>query len=160
MLEFKELLEYCQAEAIANKMSPTECSIYRSICRTYSKEFHTPLRDVLEMDPEHVVLNVYELQSDSIDTDDYQKLEHILETLRSIEDPEYEKAKEAELAEIDRQAELEEEERLKSGKAVHPSLQKKLDEKRLLEKGQPVPEKKPTGGFINLDYLAKQDSED
>lgn len=158
-LEFKDILEYCSAEALANRMSPTEDSVYRSLCRAYSKLFHTPLHEVVKLDPEFVILNVYESRSEDLDIDDYQKLEHMLDTLCSIEDPEYDKRKEQEQAEFDRLAELEEEERVKSGRAVHPVLQKKLDEKRLLEKGEEPTPTKPTGGSINLSYLQKQDSE-
>lgn len=159
MIEFKELLEFCQAEAIANRLSPTEASVWRGICRTYSEKFHTPLAEVLEMDPEHVILNVYESQAEDMDIEDYQKLEHIMDTLRGIEDPNYEAKKRDEQAEFDRQAELEEEERIKAGRAVHKSLQKDLDRKKASEKGEPEEPKKPTGGMINLDYLSKQDSE-
>lgn len=160
MIDLKELLEYCQAEAIANRMAPTEESVWRGICRTYSERFHTPLAQVLEMDPEHVVLNVYEAQAEDMDIEDYQKLEHIMDTIRTIEDPNYEKVKKSEQDEFDRQAELEEEERIKAGRAVHKSLQKDLDRKKASEKGEPEEPKKPTGGMINLDYLSKQDSEE
>lgn len=159
MIDFKDLLEYCQAEAIASRMSPTEASVWRQICRTYSEKFHTPLHQVLEMDPEHVVLNVYEARAEDMDTEDYQKLEHIMDILMGIEDPNYESKKLAEQEEFDRQAELEEEERIRAGRAVHKSLQKDLDRKKALENGEPEPSKKPTGGMINLDYLSKQDSE-
>ena len=43
MIEFKDLTDYCQALAIANKLSPTEESVWRSICRSYSKKFNEPL---------------------------------------------------------------------------------------------------------------------
>lgn len=155
MIEFKDLLEYCQAEAIASKMNPTEDSVWRALCRDYSEMFHTPLYLVLEMDPEHVVLNVYEKQAEGMDTEDYQKLEHIMETLRGIQDPDYDFKKNKEQEEFDRQAELEEEERIKAGKPVWQPKKKPLFAK------EQAPEKKlPTGGSINLDYLAKQDRED
>lgn len=159
MIEFKELLEYCQVEAIASKLKPTEDSVWRALCRSYSKLFHTPLSLVLEMDPEHVILNVYEDQAEDMNTEDYQKLEHILDTIKSIEDPDYESKKNEEQDEFDRQAELEEEERIKAGRAVHPLLQRDLDKKRAAEKGEEPPPKMPTSGMINLDYLSKQDSE-
>lgn len=158
MIEFKDLLEYCQAEAIANRMHRTEASAWRAICRSYSKAFSTPLHLVLEMDAEHVILNVYEDNAEDMDIEDYQRLEHILDMIRTIEDPNYEVIKKNEQEEFDRKAELEEEERLKSGRAVHTSMQKDLNRKKgsdLL----PEEPKKPTGGMINLDYLSKQDSE-
>lgn len=155
MIEFKDLLEYCQAEAIATRMNPTEDSVFRAICREYSEMFHTPLPVVLELDPEHVILNVYEKQAESMDIEDYQKLEHIMDTLRTIEDPNYELVKNKEQEEFDRRAEEEEEARIKAGKPVYQPKTKKT-----LPKDEPAPEKKlPTGGMVNLDYLSKQDSE-
>jgi len=153
VIEFKELLEYCQAEAIANKFAPTEVSVWRALCRTYSEKFHTPLVQVLEMDPEHVILNVYEAQSESLDTDDYQKLEHIMDTLQTIKDPEYERVKMNEQAEFDRRAEEEEAERIKAGRPVYQGKSKSL-----FKKDQAPEDQKPTGGSINLDYLSKMDS--
>lgn len=155
MIEFKDLVEYCQAEAIASRMTPTEDSVYRAICREYSEMFHTPLPQVLELDPEHVILNVYEKQAESMDIEDYQKLERILDTLRSIEDPNYEATKNKEQEEFDRQAELEEEERIKAGRPVYQA------KKKTLPKNDETPEKKlPTGGSINLEYLSKADREE
>lgn len=152
MIDFKDLLEYCQAEAIASKMAPTEDSHWRSICRTYSELFHTPLYMVLEMDPEHVILNVYEKQAEDMDTEDYNKLEHIMDTLRIIEDPEYEASRNKEQEEFDRRAEEEEAERIKAGRPVYQAKNK-------MPSLAPDEKKMPTGGSINLDYLSKQDSE-
>jgi hypothetical protein len=155
VIEFKDLLEYCQAEAIANKFAPTEASVWRTICRTYSEKFHTPLIQVLEMDPEHVILNVYEAQSEDLDISDYQKLEHIMDTLQTINDPEYERVKAGEQAEFDRRAEEEEAERVKAGRPVYQG-KKKNTFKKTTEPEQ----KRPTGGMINLDYMSRQDSEE
>jgi len=154
MIDFSELLEYCRIEAIASKMAPTEDSIYRSICRDYSEMFHTPLHQVLEMDPMHVVLNVYEKQAEGMDIEDYQKLELIMDTILGIEDPNYEAKKSKEQEEFDRQAELEEEERIKAGRPVYQAKKKTLPANE-----NPADKKLPTGGSINLDYLAKQDRE-
>jgi len=154
MIEFKELLDFCQAEAIANKMAPTEASVWRALCRQYSEKFHTPLVQVLEMDPEHVILNVFEAQSEDMDVEDYQKLEHIMDTLQTINDPEYERAKAGEQAEFDRRAEEEEAKRIAAGKPVYQGKRKNT-----FGKTEAPEEKKPTGGSINLDYLSKQDSE-
>jgi hypothetical protein len=154
MIDFKELLEYCQVEAISSKVSPTEESVWRSLCRDYSIKFHTPLMDVLLLDPEHVVLNVYELQAETMDTDDYQRLERIMDTLLGIEDPNYEAKKNKEQEEFDRQAELEEEERIKAGRPVYQPKKKTL-----LKNDEVTQKKLPTGGMVNLDYLSKQDSE-
>jgi hypothetical protein len=154
-MEFKELLDFCQAEAIANKMSPTEASVWRGFCRTYSEKFHTPLAKVLEMDPEHVILNVFESQSENLDIEDYQKLEHIMDTLQTIKDPEYERAKAGEQAEFDRRAEEEEAKRIAAGKPVYQGKKKNT-----FQKTEASEDKKPTGGMVNLDYLSQSDSEE
>lgn len=160
MISLKEILEYCQVEALANRFSPTDISVWRSMCRSYSMKFNTPLHLVLEMDVEHVVLNLYENQAEDLDIEDYQKLEHIMDVVRGIEDPNYEATKKAEQEEFDRLAELEEEERIKSGKAVHKSLQKDLDQKNTFEKSIPEDQKRPTGGMIDLSYLASLDQKE
>lgn len=158
-MEFTDLLEYCKAEAIANRVSPTEVSVWRAICRSYSKMFHTPLQEVLNMAPEHVVLNVYEEQMEDADIDDYHKLQHLLDIVRGIEDPEYDAKQSREQEEFDKQAEKEEAERIKANKPVHPSLAKDLPKKTLSEPVDKDDKKLPTGGSVNLDYLSKQDSE-
>jgi hypothetical protein len=155
LIEFKELLEFCQAEAIANKMSPTEASVWRSYCRIYSEKFHTPLAKVLEMDPEHVILNVFEAQTENLDIEDYQKLEHIMDTLQTIKDPEYERAKAGEQAEFDRRAEEEEAKRIAAGRPVYQGKKKNT-----FQKTDTPEDKKPTGGMVNLDYLSQSDSEE
>lgn len=155
MIDLKDLLEYCQAEAIANRMNPTEESLWRYFCREYSESFFTPLYLVLDMDPEHVLLNVYEKRSEKIDLEDYQKLEAILDTIKSMRDPDYEANKQREQDEFDRQAELEEEERIKANRPVYQPKSKKTLSKKTEE---PI-EKRPTQGSINLDYLSRQDSE-
>ena len=93
MIDFKDLLDTCQAEAIANKLSPTESSIWRSLARSYSKLFSTPLHLVLNMDSEHVILNVYEYQLKDLDEDKIENLEHLMETIYTIEDPDYDAKK-------------------------------------------------------------------
>lgn len=159
MVEFKELLETCRVGAISNKFNPTEESIWRSLCRLYSKLFHTPLHLALEMAPEHIVLNVYEHQIEDLDTEDYPNLERILDTVKHIEDPEYDAVKRKEQEEFDRQVALEEKERLKDGKAVHFSLEKSNAEKTLLGNSNELAEKRPTSGSINLKYLDNHKNE-
>lgn len=154
MIEFKDILEYCQIEAISSRLSPTEVSVWRALCRSYSKMFHTPLHLVLEMSPEHVILNVYEEQTDELDIDDYLKLEHLMDVIKKIEDPEYAAKQVNEQEDFDRKAEQEEADRVKSGRPVYEG------KKKTLSKKTDEPEKKlPTGGYINLEHLSKQDSE-
>lgn len=155
-LEFKELLDYCQVEAINNKAGPTEDSVWRSIARTYSKLFNTPLHVVLnDLVPEEVILNVYEYQLDNLDINKFENLQELYEIVCKIEDPNYETKVEEELDEFVEQAEREEEERVKYGKSI-PGVSKKT----LLGKKEPETEKLPTQGSINLEYLAKLDGEE
>lgn len=153
MIEFKELLDFCQAEAIANKLRPTEDSVWRAICRSYSKMFHTPLVDVLDMDPEHVVLHVYEEQLDEVDDDKYENLEKMLDTILTIEDPEYERIKNERLEEDIAKYEAEEEERIRLNKPIHPALAKPGP----LDAPTDLPPEAPKSGSIDLSYLEDED---
>ena len=84
MIAFTDILQYCQAEAISGRVSPTEESMYRSLCRDYSEHFNTPLHMVLELNPEFVILNVLEKRAEKFDLEDYQSLEGILDMIMSI----------------------------------------------------------------------------
>lgn len=157
MIEFKDILDVCQAEAIASKVSPTEESIYRDMCRSYSKMFNTPLPLVLDMDPEHVILNVYEERLASLDETKYESLEKMLDTVLTIEDPNYERVKEDKLSKDIEKYEKEEEERVASGRAIHPSLKNrtpvvKKDDEELEEYT------KPTSGSV--DFSGMKESEE
>lgn len=160
-MEFQELLDYCQSQAIASAVAPDEDSIWRSLCRTYSKTFHTPLNEVMAMSPRHVVLSVYEEQIEALDLDKYENLEKLQDTIMNILDPNYEAEKESKLADDIAQYEREEEERVKAGRAIHPSLAKKKSapEKTVSENENPPAENKPTSGSIDLSYFEKEDSE-
>lgn len=153
MIEFKDLLDYCQAEAIANKLSPTEASVYRAICRSYSKMFHTPLIEVLAMDAEHVILEVYEEQLDAVDDDKYENLEKMMDTILGIEDPEYERIKNDRLEEDIAKYEAEEEERIRLNKPIHPSLGKPGP----LDAPTALPEA-PKSGKVDLSHLDDEDN--
>lgn len=153
MVQFKDLLDYCQAEAIANKLSPTEASMYRAICRTYSRLFHTPLAQVQAMDPEHVILEVYEDQLESLDEDKYENLEKMLDTILAIEDPEYERVKNEKLDEDIAKYEAEEEERVRLNKPIHPSLGKPGP----LDAVLPSPDA-PKSGKVDLSHLDDEDN--
>ena len=153
MVDYQYLLDYCQIEALANAVRPTESSSFRAICRSYSKLFPTPLHLVLNLDPEFVILNVYEHQAESLDLKNYQRLEDLLDRLSSIDDPNHESKKKKEQEEFDRKAEAEEAERIKAGRPVHQP------KKTLLKKEEKPEEKRPTQGSINLDLLAQMQNE-
>lgn len=155
-MDFRDLLDLCQSEALANRFSPTEKSIWESHCRTYSKKFHTPLSQVLEMTPEHVMSNVYEDQLSDIDPE--EKIEDLLDWIYALEDPSYERKKEEDLDEFVKKAEREEEQRLTSGTAIHSSIKEVSNRK--IDSDQKDIENSilPTEGSLDLSYLEKEES--
>ena len=157
-MDFKELLDYCKVQAISSTLASDELSVWRSICRSYSKKFHTPLHLVLEMDPEEVMLSEFEDQLDDFKEED---VENVLEQIYMIEDPNYVAAEREDLKEFMAKAERDEEERLRLGKPIHKELKNEVSIKETLpKKVEPLKEPKPTGGSLNLSYLEKLDSSD
>jgi hypothetical protein len=152
-VDFQDIVDFCQAQALANKLEPTEDSVWRSLCRSYSKNFNTPLHLVLEMSPEYVITHVYEERYSDINEE--EQLDKLLDMIYSLADPEYEKQQREETVEFMAQAEAEEAERIRLGKPIHPALKKEHSLKDL-----PEEEPKPTSGSINLSYLEKEELED
>lgn len=161
-MEFKDLLDYCQAQAIANTLENTELSVWRSLCRSYSKKFATPLHLCLDgtIPMEEILLAVFEDQLD--DFDEEKDLENMLDTIYSMEDPTYEKQKKHELAEFIEKAEKEEEERLAAGRPIHRALKGEAGEASISsEETLPKKEKPkelPKSGGINLSYLENEEN--
>lgn len=147
-LTFKDLLDSAMASAIADRLAPTEESNYVYWCRQYSKTFHTPLTEVLKLNPVHVVKMVYEDMMDS-DSQMEENVDKYLETIYGIEDPEYETLKDKDEEEYLALAEEEEAERLRLGKPIHKALK---DETSL-------PDSLPKSGGINLSYLENSKNE-
>lgn len=136
------LLELAQARAIFNKLKPTEASVWRGVMREYSRSFSTPLHEVIKLDPEVVLLNLYEYQFDALDLEEDADFNRLMDTLHKLEDPDYDANHDKEEEEYNKKAVLEEEERLK---------------KKALKKKVPVedkPKELPKAGGINLGYLA------
>lgn len=157
-MEFKELLDYCKAQAIANTLEGNELTVWRSICRSYSQKFHTPLHLVYDMDPEEVMLAEFEDQLDGFKEED---VESILEEIYMLDDPDYESSKRTELKNFIEMAEEEEAERLRLGKPIHKAMKEETSiPETLPEKPKKSKENKPSGGSINLAYLEKMDSQD
>lgn len=158
-MEFKDLADFCQAQAIANKLHPTDEAVFRQFCREYSVIFHTPYHEVLQFDPDFVILAVYEHQLDNYDVE--TGIEKLLDTIYGLEDPEYAQQKRDELEEFIREAEEEEELRLEEGRPIHKALK---DENEVslknTPKNTPLPQNKnlPQGGGINLSYLEKEEN--
>ena|ERR1035437_7158625 len=159
MINFRDLLDLCRAESLANLMEPTESSIWRSICREYSTKFHTPLNLVMDkLDPYFVILNVYEQQLESFDLD--ENLEQILDTAYSLADPNYSKQKEEEQKSFDEQAEKEEKERVESGESLLTYLARKSSKNKKKAKKAPKAKKMPKSGGINMEALSHLQEED
>lgn len=160
---FEDLMNYCKAEAIASLVDPTYESIYRYLCREYSTKFHTPLDQVFKLDPEFVMLHVWESRYEKMDLDD--ELENILDTIYTMQDPEYSKAKADEQQAFDEQAEKEEEERIASGESLTAHL-KKNQKKNSKGKNKDI-EKVPSPGLPKsggidmekLKHLEKEEKE-
>ncbi len=152
-LSLHELIQCCQVEAIANRLDPTIISRYKDFCREYSRLFSTPYHLVLEFDPEFVISTVLDERLDGIDID--EKMEDLMDRVYSIEDPNYEKSKEQDLQAFIDQSLEEEQERLKQGRPVFQKTKKSISKKE-----EPLKEKLPTGGYVNLSYLENLDKEE
>lgn len=156
-MDFKELLEYSQAEAISSFLSADEVSVWRSICRSYSKKFSTPLHLCLDgtIPPEDILLAEYEDQLEKFKIE--EDLEVLLDKIYMLIDPEYEREKKVELEDFIKKAEREEEERIKKGKPIHRAMK---DEPTLKTMEDEVKTQKPTHGYIDLSYLEKEENSD
>lgn len=158
-MDFSELVEHCQAEALANKISPTNESLWRHFCRSYSKKFHTPLHIVEELEPLAVLQAVYEDGMSDFDVED--NIEDVMDQLYSLQDPNYEKQKNNDLKDFMKRALIEEEQRLASGKPIHKAMKQEVSlPKGTSENTKSDDKKLPQSGGINLAYLEKEDSED
>lgn len=158
-MTLQDIVDYCRALAIADSLSAGEVANWRYMCRQYSKAFHTPLHLVLEMEPEHVILAFFEDQMDRKDVDD--EVENLLDSIYELEDPNYTAEKRSELDGFIKEAEREERERVKANKPIHPALraENEVSLKNTPESPvEPTPDK-PTGGHIDLSYLADNDNE-
>ena len=140
-LILQELLTYCRVKALEDCLNPNLESIWRSITRSYSQKFATPLAQVRAMDPEAVLSEVFEAQYEEIDV--VEKIEGILEDLYKIENPNYEKARMVEMDSFMKNIEKREKKRLKKEKAK---------EEQRLNAYQPGPQSK-TGGSVDFSNL-------
>ena len=146
-MSFRDLIESSQATALANKLNPNEYEIWLRFCREYSKRFNTPLKQVMQEDPEWVITQIY---SDNFsDWNVEEKLYDILDIIGSLSDPEYdvkvERAKREELEKIIQ----EERDRLARGESIHTSLNKNKKKKEL-----------PKSGGINLDLIKQLEKDE
>jgi hypothetical protein len=152
MIEFSELLDTCKIESIANTFSPTHESVYRMLCREYSQKFFTPLHEVIKLDARFIILNVFESRYEKLDFDKIEILEDLLDTVYSIEDPNYERAKDEDLKNDIENYEQEEKERMERGLSVLEwnRLKKKKEESSLEEE---EPQELPKSGSLDMSKL-------
>jgi len=140
-LIFQELLVYCRVKALEDCLNPTPESIWKSITRSYSEKFGTPLAEVRAMDPEAVLSEVFEAQYEEIDI--VEKIEDILEDLYKIENPDYEKVHKVEMDSFMKNLEKREKKRLRK---------EKVKEEQRLSSYKPGPQTK-TGGSVDFSKL-------
>lgn len=146
MISLSDIIDYCRAESLASKFYPTETSDWRWFCREYSKTFHTPLPQVLEMDPEHVILCVLEEGLDNKRLKKKEDLDSLIEELRRLQDPDYDSTVVKEVDDWVSGIEEWEDERVAAGAP-------------LPKKGQELPKELPKQGGINLSYLENSKDE-
>lgn len=158
-MTLQDIIDYCRAAAIADALYAGEEANYRYICRQYSKTFFTPLHLVYSLDPEEVVRAYFEDQMDARDVD--KEIDSLLDAIYELEDPNYTSEKREELNDFIKEAEEQERKRVASNKPIHPSLrfESEVSLKNTSEKPPEPSTEKPTGGFINLSYLADNDNE-
>ena len=155
-MDFKDLLDYCRAEAISNTLANSEVAVWRSLCRNYSKKFSTPLHLCLDgtIPAEDILLAEFEDQLDDFDEDKH--LDAIMETINRLEDPNYDEILNKELEEFMTKVAEEERERIRLGKPIHKAMQKETDLENTSEK-QVEETPKQSKGYVNLAYLQEEE---
>jgi hypothetical protein len=149
MIHLNDVVEFCKAQALAYKLYPSEEADWRWFCREYSKTFHTPLHQVLEMEPEHVILCVFEDMFDSKRLKDKKHFDQIVDELRRLEDPNYDATKANEMDDWVAGVEEWDDAREEVGLPIPIKGVKSAQEKEL-----------PKEGGINLAYLSKEEEKD
>ena len=149
-MSFVDLLQAAQAQALADKLSPSEISVYEHYCREYSKNFNEPLSKVLTMDPEFVIRMVYAEQLS--DWDKIERLSDLQDLTMSLLDPDYDAKKEKALREENQRIVEEERQRLAEGRAVHESLEKKKP-KNASEDEEVLDPKLPQQGGLSANLI-------
>ena len=156
-MDFKDLLDYCKAEAISNTLLNTEISVWRSICRNYSKKFSTPLYMCLDgtIPAEEILLAEFEDQLENFDEE--KDLDAMMEQIYRLEDPDYDEKLSEELKEFMLKVAEEEAERIRLGNPIHKALAKETQLGKNTPEKAPTEPPKKTGGHINLAYLQREE---
>ncbi len=150
-MKYYDLIEHAELLAIEAAIAPSPESIYRMKCRQYSVQFHTPLNQVMELDPMFVLQAIFEERYHPSIVE--EELEELLERLRKIEDPSYVRMTQQETEDLV-DAVLNHELKRK-GKSKDKPLEKTLLEKNTSEEiKKPIPQK---SGSMSFEDLSKSD---
>ena len=155
-MSLKEILETAQSVALSEKLVPNELSIWHKYCRIFSQKFNEPLSQVLLMDSEYVLTQIFSSQLDDLDLSDTDHVQNVYDAIMSLSDPDYDAKKEKALREADQKMVEEERQRLKEGHAVHKSLEK---DKLKFVKERPQKELPKSGG-LNTNIIQQLQNED
>lgn len=154
-MSFRDLIDTSAALALADKLQPTEVSIWERYCRDFSVNFATPLLEVHKLDPLFVMREVNALNLSDFEPE--ENIERLFEIVGSLSDPDYDHKKEMALKEEIRQIEEREAKRLKNNEPVHESLGK---DKRVIAKEESKPKELPKSGGINMGLINKLNNQD
>jgi hypothetical protein len=141
----QDLFTYCQVKALDDKLNPTLETEWKAITRAYSERFHVPLPQVRQMDPESVISEVLEAQYEEIDV--FEKIEHILEEIYRIDDPNYDKQQKIDMDAFIKVVEKREKKRLEAVK------RKESRQKESLRGAQPPMR---SGGSVDFSKLKNE----
>lgn len=143
------LLELSQLRAINTALKPSVESIWRSYCRSYSAQFHTPLHVVMnELDPVHVLqaLDEAKFTPGNVEED----LEGIVEKLQTIKDPDY--------AHMSKQ-DVEDMVDAVMNKEIARLSKKKRPTQETIQQEVRAAESKPKSGSMNFQDLERMESQ-
>src|SRR5665213_2379624 len=141
-MSFRDLLDTASSLALADKLAPTEISIWEKYCREYSTRFSTSLTLVMDMDPLFVIRMITSDNLSELDIE--ERLPEVFEMIYSLSDPSYDSKKEQAIRDEMAQIEEREAERIRKGEAIHSSMEK---DKRVIVKDQPT--QLPKSGGLN-----------
>lgn len=154
-MSFRDLIETSQALALADKLVPSELSVWERYCREFSINFNTPLLQVRELDPLFVMTQVNAQNLSEFDPE--ERLEDLLDMVGSLGDRDYDFKKERAIRDEMRKIEEAEALRIKEGRAIHSSLEK---DKRVIGKDQSKPKEIPKSGGLNMDAIRRLNNQD
>jgi hypothetical protein len=97
-MDFFDVLEYWQIEAIKLALKQDAQYVWRRKCREYSQMFNTPLHEVYKLDTDFVLQNLSEATYNTEHV--HENIDEILDVLRKTKDPTYEKFEQEEIEDL------------------------------------------------------------